>query len=618
MSKKKKNTPKKLKPTCNNYSLLKYRLDKYPEEYRDLSEWVAVENTLKSTSKNALACITDAIEMVRKHTDLSITQPKVIPSQFDMLCFYMLAHALSLDGGVSFVKKDYDALEKSACGFIKDYVNVLEHTQERAQNLQEAYNEILHDDRLFFVSLCREADDNSPREYAVAFAVYACYILGLIPTAIWIRITYWVLLEVFTHFSYIHEFKYKLSLIDTLNDSLSDIRKMNFSQEIRDACLRGTFSSFSADGTAIKAFFILGYIESYVDEQQAQYLINRLCNSDIDRYIFTDSKGTALYLPDLAFMLKMHELNKLNPKWSPKKRLLRMLYNIYSKDKSLSDYKFTVKDFPNSYLTQKIKLREWGDIIIEYPTEATRCALYTAFKAKQEAGILRVLQQTFYNECAVYTKINKLSDKITRLEADLAKKPNVVKSKPVVLDDKLVAENKELKSKIAELEAKVLNLKNSRSKLESRIKTLEDKETEIAGTVISDEDLSFYHALEERVYELDNEPTDDISFSDEEKQLMLNCRATVIVPTDLNFDLVKSYYPNAKFKAVKFGTYKVSVSPNPDGVVFCAVQSPHGATYNIKSQLGEYKYQLFVSLSSGQLSLARCILEHYKQLRGIE
>lgn len=99
---------------------------------------------------------------------------------------------------------------------------------------------------------------------------------------------------------------------------------------------------------------------------------------------------------------------------------------------------------------------------------------------------------------------------------------------------------------------------------------------------------------------------------------MLNCRATVIVPTDLNFDLVKSYYPNAKFKAVKFGTYKVSVSPNPDGVVFCAVQSPHGATYNIKSQLGEYKYQLFVSLSSGQLSLARCILEHYKQLRGIE
>lgn len=615
MSKKKKNPSRNVKITCSNYSLLKYGLDQLPEEYRDISEWVAVENKLKSASKSVLPCITDALEMVRKHTDLNVTKPKVIPSQFDMICFYMLSHTLSIEGGATFASKDYDALEKSADSLLKDYVSVFEYNQVREKILYETYSEILYDDRLFFTSVSREADENSPREYAVAFAVYACYILGLIPSELWIRIAYWVLLEVFTHFSYIHEFDYKLDLITTVGDSLADLRTFKFDQKLRDACLRGTYSSFSADGTAIRALYILGYINVYIDEQQAQYLINRLCDFDLDKHTIDRGKRQAVYVPDLVFALKMRELNKLNPKWTAKKRLFRLLYNLYSKDKSLSDYTFTIKDFPDSYLSQAIKLREKGSIATEYSTDVLRRALYTAFKAKEEAGALRVLQKMFCNNGAMYAKVNKLSDKIARLETELEKKPKVVKSKPVVLDDKLAAENKELKSQIAELEAKLLKLKNSRSKLESRIKTLEDKEAEITGTVISDEDLSFYHALEERVYELDNDDTTDISFTEEEKQLMYNCRATVIVPTDLNFDQVKSYYPNAKFKPIKFGTYKVSVSPNPDGVVFCAVQSPHGATFNIKSQLGEYKYQLFVSLSSGQLSLARCILEHYKHLR---
>ncbi len=615
MSKKKKNSPKKLKSTCNNYSLLKYGLEQYPEEYRDLSEWVAVENTLKSTSKSALACITDAIEMVKRHTDLSVIHLKNNPSQYDMLCFYFLAQVLFLEADKTFTYKDYDALEKSSCDLLKEYANTAGHTQSIAQSLRETYDTILLDCNLFFASVCRIPEETSPRDYSVAFSVYAGYILGLIPSEIWVRIAYWVLLETFTHFNRIHDFNYKSTLLSSIRAKLEDFKNIDFNQELRNECLRGTFSSFSSDGTSIKAFFILGYIHGYVDEQQAQYLINRLCNADVGKHVAMTRKDAAIYLPDLVFMLKAHELNKLNPTWSPKKRLLRMLYNIYSKDKSLSDFTFTVKDFPNSYLYQKIKLKEFGDLSKDYPTSNARRALYTAFKAKQEAGMLRVIKNVLYNNGSASHMINKLSDKISRLEEDLAKQPKVVKSKPVVLDDKLIAENKELRAKVEELEAKVLNLKNSRSKLESRIKTLEEKETEIAGTVISDEDLSFYHALEERVYELDNEPTDDISFSDEEKQLMTNCHATIIVPKDLNFDQVKSFFPNAKFKTVKFGGYKVPVSPNPDGIVFCAVQSPHGATHNIKSQLGEYKYQLFVSLSSGQLSLARCILEHYKHLR---
>ena len=632
--KRKKGSSNNSEKVHNNY-LYQTGISELPEGYNNPSEWISLEKSARYSSKTSVTSIGVALELCRAKADLakkeliSCTENELSLHRIWFSSLVRLLHEECRERVIS--EADYTKMCDSSRALTNSCFGVDTDITELDKILSIVATEIVdctQNIEYHSFMLSPRCASSGCVDFSVdfAFRVYLGYRMGVIPEAIFHKIVFWTLLEICSRLCDFNGYLFSDYICNLLRDKLPIgwVERMEkgtwvFPADIIKSCGLAKMTSFSAVSTAQRFKLIRWYAQEIASDAEVSLLIRRILSFNTANVCENLSAGTRrVYLPLVCFYAKCASI-KL-PKIDVRGQLDYLLSYFISRDVAMKKYNYENKDLEVylNKLSRHKKVR--GVVEKEFPKNYQFDWANERAFALLYAGVLRAKTDIFVNLTKNYVSDNckSCSDneehlrEISRLKKALEQKPKiVVKSQNVILDDNLKAEYDKLKTELD-------NSKCENEKLRSRIASLEKKQDKTMGTHISDEDLAFYHALEERVYAIDNNSEDEISyaiFTDEDKKLMQECQATFVLPSTFAFEQTKLLYPKAKFKAIKFGADKVSVAPNPDGIIFCAIHSPHGATQNLKKQLGSCSDQLYVTLAKGQLSLAKAALEHYKSLK---